>query len=115
MADSGLHWKNSFVSTMTMAGPAYLTWCYFKYGGTTANEEIYVMHHCYFGAGREQCRSMLREQGDVPFADHQFHSSWGAQRRAWADIVRLLAALIGIIVVSFILFAAGRRHNSGRR
>lgn len=138
MAESGLHWANSFFSTMTMAGPAYLTWSYVKFKGANNNDitnavesansgnnngnnrgpgspvhadEIHVLHHCYFGAGRDDCNVMLHERGERPFADHQFHSSWNAKRRAWADVVRLLAVLLGLVIISVTLHMFRRRQS----
>jgi len=168
-AESGIHWANSFVSTMTMAGPAYLSWCYLRFSknsnhmyssepgsgdytitssnmissntnvikttmskshhhhhiktnqkSTSSNvnddeepdKEIHILHHCYFGAGRDQCIAMLKDRGEQPFADHQFHSSWGAKRRAWADIIRLLSLLIGLAMIALIIVSLRRQRQT---
>lgn len=121
VANSGVHWANSFISTMTMAGPMFLTWCYMRYAKnddandsddkdktTSSSSEIHVLHHCYFGAGRDHCNSMLSELNTSPYGDHQFHSSWNAKRRAWADVVRLLAILLGIISVGILIVVKSR-------
>jgi len=88
---SPLNAKKSWIGTMFVAGPGLLSYAAAAYklqGGT----DMTILDNCYFTPRSAQDRALA-------YGDHKFHKSWGSDTRLKADVQRLAALVVGLLVL----------------
>jgi mannosyltransferase OCH1-like enzyme len=92
--------KNSFIATMSVAGPLFLTICCNSYPQSHKSQKIRVLSGAFFSAHPQHRQ--------VAFASHTSDTSWGIGRQAKADLARLAAAGL----VAFFIFHGLSNSNN---